>query len=64
MQSEERLLAIAARSSEGALAFGNDADDMRSPGTGMDPRVNIYDLSFRFDRSRRIADGADADHVK
>ena len=41
----ERLLAIAARSSEGALAFGNDADDMRSPGTGMDPRVNIYDLS-------------------
>jgi hypothetical protein len=42
---QERLLAIAARSSEGALAFGNDADDMRSPGTGMDPRVNIYDLS-------------------
>jgi len=41
----DRLLAIAARSSEPALAFGNDADDMRSPGTGMDPRVNIYDLS-------------------
>jgi hypothetical protein len=41
----ERLRAIAARSSEPDLAFGNDADDMRSPGTGMDPRVNIYDLS-------------------
>ena len=41
----ERLHAIAARSSEPDLAFGNDADDMRSPGTGMDPRVNIYDLS-------------------
>ena len=41
----ERLDAIAARSSEPDLAFGNDADDMRSPGTGMDPRVNIYDLS-------------------
>ncbi len=41
----ERLLALAARSSEPHLAFGNDADDMRSPGTGMDPRVNIYDLS-------------------
>lgn len=40
-----RLLAIAARSSEPDLAFGNDADDMRSPGTGIDPRVNIYDLS-------------------
>ena len=40
-----RLQAIAARSSEPELAFGNDADDMRSPGGGMDPRVNIYDLS-------------------
>jgi hypothetical protein len=40
-----RLEAIAARSSEPALAFGNDADDMRSPGTGIDPRVNIYDNS-------------------
>ena len=40
-----RLDAIAARSSEPALAFGNDADDMRSPGRGLDPRVNIYDNS-------------------
>ncbi|MFK7812779.1 MAG: zinc-dependent metalloprotease [Maribacter sp.] len=27
------------------LTFGNDADDMRSPGKGIDPRVNTGDLS-------------------
>ena len=42
---EARLQAILARSGEPGLAFGNDADDMRSPGTGIDPRVNIFDLS-------------------
>ncbi|GIR71442.1 MAG: hypothetical protein CM15mP74_26930 [Halieaceae bacterium] len=26
--------------------FGNDADDMRYPGTGLTPPVNIYDLSL------------------
>ena len=40
-----RLAKIAARSSEPQLVFGNDADDMRYPGSGLDPRVNIYDLS-------------------
>lgn len=40
-----RLEAILARSTEPDLAFGNDADDMRSPGKGLDPRVNIYDMS-------------------
>jgi hypothetical protein len=40
-----RLESILARSTEPALAFGNDADDMRSPGKGIDPRVNIYDMS-------------------
>ena len=40
-----RLEAIAARSTEPQLVFGNDADDMRYPGGGLDPRVNIYDLS-------------------
>jgi hypothetical protein len=40
-----RLEAILARSTEPALAFGNDADDMRSPGKAIDPRVNIYDMS-------------------
>ncbi len=33
------------RSTEHDLMFGNDADDMRSPGKAIDPRVNIYDLS-------------------
>ncbi|MEN7343814.1 MAG: zinc-dependent metalloprotease [Pseudomonadota bacterium] len=34
-----------AQSTEAALAFGNDADDMRSPGKGIDPLVNIYDMT-------------------
>lgn len=34
-----------ARSNEKLLAFGNDADDMRSAGKGIDPRVNIYDMT-------------------
>jgi hypothetical protein len=42
---ERRLQAIASRSGEPGLAFGNDADDMRAPGTGIDPRVNIFDQS-------------------
>ena len=42
---QARLAAIASRSSDPMLVFGNDADDMRYPGTGLDPRVNIYDLS-------------------
>ena len=40
-----RLEAILARSTEPNLDFGNDADDMRAPGKGLDPRVNIYDMS-------------------
>ncbi|MGB1041232.1 MAG: zinc-dependent metalloprotease, partial [Flavobacteriales bacterium] len=42
---ENRLNKILARSTDPKLAFGNDADDMRSPGKGIDPMVNIYDLS-------------------
>ena len=34
-----------ARSNEKGLAFGNDADDMRAPGRGIDPRVNIFDMT-------------------
>ena len=34
-----------ARSNEKGLTFGNDADDMRAPGKGIDPRVNIYDMT-------------------
>ena len=36
---------ILSRSNEPQLAFGNDADDMRSSSRGIDPRVMIYDLS-------------------
>ncbi len=49
-----RLEKILARSSEHALAFGNDADDMRAPGRHIDPRVMIGDLS-----SNPAAYGAD-----
>lgn len=41
----ERLQKILGRSVEKELRFGNDADDMRAPGKGIDPRVNIFDLS-------------------
>lgn len=41
----ERLDKITSRSTEHQLAYGNDADDMRSSGRGIDPDVNIYDLS-------------------
>lgn len=41
----EKLPAILARSTEPALAFGNDADDVRTPGEHIDPRVMINDLS-------------------
>ncbi len=36
---------ILMRSTEPDLAFGNDADDMRSPGKAIDPRVMIGDMS-------------------
>ena len=44
-QEEEFRKKILSRSTEHDLAFGNDADDMRSPGSGIDPRVNINDMS-------------------
>ncbi|MCI2230105.1 zinc-dependent metalloprotease [Polaribacter sp. MSW13] len=37
--------ALLERSTEPGLIFGNDADDMRSPGKAIDPRVMIGDLS-------------------
>ena len=37
--------ALLARSTEPELIFGNDADDMRSPGKAIDPRVMTGDLS-------------------
>ena len=40
-----RVNALLARSTEPELIFGNDADDMRSPGGGIDPRVNVNDMT-------------------
>ncbi|MDZ4729897.1 MAG: zinc-dependent metalloprotease [Xanthomonadales bacterium] len=45
LAEQQRLDAILVRSTDPRLAFGNDADDMRAPGAGIDPRVNIYDMS-------------------
>ncbi len=42
---QQRLEGILARSTDPRLVFGNDADDMRTPGAGIDPTVNIYDMS-------------------
>jgi hypothetical protein len=39
------LKKILSRSNDPKLIFGNDGDDMRSPGKAMDPRVNINDLT-------------------
>ncbi len=41
----KRLEKILSRSTEHQLAYGNDGDDMRSPGKGIDPDINIYDLT-------------------
>ncbi len=43
--TDQELLTIANRSTEPALTFGNDADDMRSSGKAIDPRVNTGDQS-------------------
>lgn len=42
---ERRLEAILSRSVEPQLAYGNDADDMRSPGKGIDPRAMVFSLT-------------------
>lgn len=42
---KQRREKILMRSTEPALCFGNDADDMRSPGKAIDPRVMIGDMS-------------------
>ena len=44
-KSEAERNALLNRSTEPELIFGNDADDMRSPGKAIDPRVMIGDLS-------------------
>ncbi len=42
---EKRLESILNKSTDPLLVYGNDADDMRSSGRGIDPDINIYDLS-------------------
>lgn len=42
---EAELTKILRRSTEPDLTFGNDADDMRSPGKAIDPRVQVNDMS-------------------
>lgn len=44
-EEEAGLKKILSRSTDPHLTFGNDADDMRSPGGGIDPRVMINDMS-------------------
>lgn len=44
-KEEDRLNTILSKSTDSTLIFGNDADDMRAPGKGVDPRVNINDFS-------------------
>ncbi|MBU2930230.1 zinc-dependent metalloprotease [Winogradskyella psychrotolerans] len=43
--SEDDKVVLLNRSTEPELIFGNDADDMRSPGKAIDPRVMVGDLS-------------------
>lgn len=43
--NENDMQALLNRSTEPQLIFGNDADDMRSPGKAIDPRVNVGDQS-------------------
>jgi hypothetical protein len=44
-EEKEGLKQILSRSTDPQLIFGNDADDMRSPGKAIDPRVQVNDMS-------------------
>jgi len=44
-ESDSAKNSLLNRSTEPELIFGNDADDMRSPGKAIDPRVMVGDLS-------------------
>ncbi len=46
LEDEKKLLnEILSMSTDPDLMFGNDADDMRSPGKGVDPRIMIGDMT-------------------
>jgi hypothetical protein len=65
LDDESQRLAHLERSTEPELAFGNDADDMRSPGKAIDPRVMVGDMSAdpvaygveRIEMSEELMDG-------
>lgn len=61
LDDEQKRIAHLERSTEKLLAFGNDADDMRSAGKGIDPRVNIYDMTD--DAIQFAADRLELDQV-
>jgi hypothetical protein len=44
-EEKQRLNHILSLSTKPELAYGNDADDMRTPGKGIDPRVMTGDIS-------------------
>ncbi|MCF8254861.1 MAG: zinc-dependent metalloprotease [Bacteroidia bacterium] len=41
----QRQIALLSKANDPQLIFGNDADDMRGVGSGIDPRVNVNDLT-------------------
>ena len=43
--NDGEMKALLAKSAQPELNFGNDADDMRSPGKAIDPTVNVNDMS-------------------
>mgnify|MGYP002786867858 CR=1 FL=1 len=60
-KSEAEMKTLLARSTERELTFGNDADDMRSPGKAIDPRVNTGDqsndqITYSIDRFELVRD--------
>jgi hypothetical protein len=44
-EENKRLLDLLSLSTDTLLIFGNDADDMRGIGRGIDPRINVNDMS-------------------
>ena len=63
-KSDSEMQELLNRSTEPELIFGNDADDMRSPGKAIDPRVMTGDLSndqitYSIDRYNLVNDMMD-----
>lgn len=64
-KTKEETEKLLSKSTLPELTFGNDADDMRSPGKGIDPRVNVGDLTNnaidyaieRIELSKKVANG-------